>query len=93
MIKKFSELKKELLDNEEFKKEYDSFQLEYEIIKELIELRTKEKLTQEELANRIGIPKSNISRFENGRHTPTLETLSRFAAGLNKRVVITFIDL
>jgi len=93
MSEKFADLKKELLKNKEFKKEYDVLELEYEIIKKLIELRIREDLTQDELAKRIGIPKSNISRFENGKHSPTIATLTKFAAGLNKKIVIQLIDM
>jgi DNA-binding XRE family transcriptional regulator len=36
-------------------------------------------LTQAELARRTGIHRPNIARVEAGRHTPSLETLSRIA--------------
>lgn len=93
MSEEFEKLKKELLSDNKFKEEYDALEAQYIIIKELIKLRIKENLTQDELAKRIGIPKSNISRFENGKHTPTLETLTKFAAGLNKKIVITLVDI
>ncbi len=93
MTNKFSSLKNDLLKDEQFRQEYDALALEYLIIKALVELRIKENLTQDELAKRIGIPKSNISRFENGKHSPTIATLTKFAAGLNKKIVIQLIDM
>jgi DNA-binding XRE family transcriptional regulator len=45
----------------------------------LRELRLAAGLTQAELARRTGIHRPNIARVEAGRHTPSLETLSRIA--------------
>ncbi|MEM6961961.1 MAG: helix-turn-helix transcriptional regulator [Myxococcota bacterium] len=48
----------------------------------LRELRLKAQLTQAELARRTGIHRPNIARVEAGRHTPSLETLSRLATAI-----------
>jgi DNA-binding XRE family transcriptional regulator len=45
-------------------------------------LRVAAGLTQAELARRTGIHRPNIARVEAGRHTPSLETLSRLAAAI-----------
>lgn len=45
----------------------------------LRELRLAAELTQAELARRTGIHRPNIARVEAGRHTPSLETISRLA--------------
>ncbi len=45
-------------------------------------LRMAAGLTQAELARRTGIHRPNIARVEAGRHTPSLETLSRLAAAI-----------
>ncbi len=46
------------------------------------ELRLAAGLTQAELARRTGIHRPNIARVEAGRHTPSLETLSRLASAI-----------
>ena len=46
------------------------------------ELRLAAGLTQAELARRTGIHRPNIARVEAGRHTPSLETLSRLATAI-----------
>lgn len=92
VTKTFKTLKDRLLQDSEIKTEYDALDAEYQIIKALIDLRIKYKLSQEDLSKRIGIPKANISRFENGKHSPTFQTLERFAAGLNKRIEIRLVD-
>ena len=47
-------------------------------------------MTQKELAEKTGIRQSNISRIESGTSSPTIDTLSRIAAGLGKKLVIEF---
>lgn len=92
MYKDFDNLKEEVLKDNDIKTSYDALELEYKIIQELINLRLSENLTQEELSKKIGIPKSNISRFESGKHSPSIETLMRFARGLNKKIDFKIID-
>jgi len=92
MEKTYKNLKNKLLKNAELKAEYDVLGPEYVIIRELIDMRIKENLTQDQLSERIGIPKSNISRFESGKHSPSLTTLMRFAKGLNKKVEFKLVD-
>lgn len=92
MNKSFKIYREQVLKDPLLKLEYDALELEYQIIRELIELRHREHLTQSQLSKRIGIPVANISRFENGKHSPTMETLERFAAGLNKRIEIRLVD-
>lgn len=48
----------------------------------LKELRLEANLTQAELARRTGIHRPNIARVEAGRHTPSLETLSRLTVAI-----------
>ncbi|MGB0678308.1 MAG: helix-turn-helix domain-containing protein [Polyangiales bacterium] len=45
-------------------------------------LRLQAGLTQAELARRTGIHRPNIARVEAGRHTPSLDTLSRIAGAI-----------
>ncbi len=45
-------------------------------------LRLEAGLTQADLAQRTGIYRPNIARVESGRHTPSLDTLSRLASAI-----------
>ncbi|MBE6147502.1 MAG: helix-turn-helix transcriptional regulator [Firmicutes bacterium] len=49
----------------------------------LKEMRKKNHLTQEELANMVGLTKTSICCYENGTRTPTLDTLIDLANALN----------
>lgn len=63
------------------------------IVSEMLKLARKEaKMTQEELATKVGTKKSYISKLENGKVNVQLSTLIRiFEQGLNKRIGLTFL--
>ena len=63
---------------------------EYEIIRQIIDARPEQNLTQKALAERIGIRQSNISRLESGNYNPSLEFLKKVANGLGKELHVEF---
>ena len=85
---KFSEIKKEFMNDAEFKSEYEKLRPRYEVISEIIKARTEQRITQEDLAARIGTRKSNISRLESGNYNPSLSFLEKVARGLGKEIHI-----
>jgi ribosome-binding protein aMBF1 (putative translation factor) len=52
------------------------------VLRELMEARRKAGLTQTEVARRMNVPQSAVVRLESGAHSPTLSTLSRYAAAI-----------
>jgi DNA-binding XRE family transcriptional regulator len=65
-----------------------------EVARKVYELRTKAKLTQKELASRVGTTSSVISRLEDDDYSGhSLAMLRRIAAALNIRVEIRFVPL
>lgn len=50
------------------------------------ELRKKKNLTQEQLAEKTGIEKGQISRIENGKYNLTLATINKIASALGAKV-------
>ena len=86
---KFEEAKKMLMMDSDFKAEYEKLKPRYDIISQVIEERTKQNLTQEELAYRVGTQKSNISRLESGTYNPSLDFLQKVAQSLGKEMTIT----
>lgn len=87
----FEELKKEVLSDPEAKKEYDALEPEFQLVLALLELRNEQNLTQQELADRTGINRSDISKIEHGNANPSLKTMKRLAAAMGKRVQISFV--
>ena len=57
-----------------------------QIIKELVEERHHQKLTQQEVADITGILPSNLARFESGTRIPTLVVLEKYAAAFGKHI-------
>lgn len=51
----------------------------------LRDLRRRRGLTQEELAERAGVEQPQISAWEGGRRTPTLENVKKLAHGFGMR--------
>lgn len=88
----FEKYLQEQLKNPEFAREYKALEPEYEIIKQVIKNRTEQNLTQKELAKRVGIKQSNISRLESGNYNPSLDFLKKIAGGLGKEIHIEFRD-
>ena len=83
-------LKNELLQDENFREEYEKLRPEYEVMRALINARINSNMTQKELSAKSGVRQSNISRIENGTCSPTISTLQALAKGLGKKLVITF---
>ena len=48
--------------------------------------RTMRLMTQEELAKKIGIDQSDLSKIEKGTANPSLKTLAKIAKGLNAKL-------
>ena len=84
-------IKNLLMKNKEFKDEYDNLGPRYELISQVIENRIKNNMTQEELANRVGIKRSNISRFESGNYNPSLDFIIKVASALKMKVKVSLL--
>ena len=69
-MRTWKEVKKDLLKDPEVAEEIENLRPEYELISQIIQIRTEQNLTQEELAKKTGIKQSNISRLESGKYNP-----------------------
>ena len=78
----------ELMKDPEFRKEWESMEPEFQIIKAMIDARNEKGITQKELSSLTGITQGDISKLENGTANPSLRTLQRIAEGLGKNLVI-----
>ena len=85
------DMKKDLMKNPEFVKEYEAIQPEMDIIRAMIDARTAQHLTQKELAERTGINQADISKLENGTRNPTINLLKRLAEGMDMTLKIEFV--
>lgn len=62
------EMLKEELKNPKFRKEYEALEEEFEVAKQVIDLRLKQGLTQKALADKIHTSQSCIARLESGSY-------------------------
>lgn len=80
----------EELKNPEFKKYYDEYGKQLEIAYQILQLRKKKRISQAELARRIGTKQSNIARMETGQQNFTTETLQRIASAFGCKLKVEF---
>ena len=88
---KIADLKKRLSANPEFQKEYEKADAEFAIIESLVRARTEAKLSQAELAKRIGTTQSAIARLEGGGVSPSLSTLRRYAEATGTKLQVNLV--
>ena len=68
----------------------DSSALAAQCARRLVELRAHTGETQKQLAQRLRMTESMISRLERGDHVPSLHTLCRIAKAFGRRLEIVF---
>jgi transcriptional regulator with XRE-family HTH domain len=68
---------------------YDEFEFETEILDFLKETREKQGLSLQEFADKVGIHKSTLIRFEAGRANPTLSFLKKIIIGLGLKITLS----
>ena len=88
---KLDDLKNHLLEDPDFRREYARVDEEFALIEALIRARTTARLTQEELARRLGTTQSAIARLEGGRVSPSCATLRRYAEATGTRLAVGLI--
>ena len=84
----FDILKKQWLQDPEFKEAYDELALDYKVVLELIKARSRAGLTQEALASKMGTTQSVIARIESGKTLPSLKTLHKYAEATGSHVQV-----
>ena len=90
-MKTLKEYKKEMMQNPEFVQEYDRIQPELQIMRAIIDARSRMNITQSELAERTGINQADISKIENGTRNPSVRLLQRLAEGMGMTLKIEFV--
>ena len=75
-------LDRELRTDPEFRKEWQRTQIAREVALQVVRYRANHKLTQEELAAKLGMKQSAVARLEAGEHAPSVVVLRRLAEKL-----------
>ncbi|MEJ5088349.1 helix-turn-helix domain-containing protein [Brucella pseudogrignonensis] len=76
---KISDLKKRLMNDPQFQREYEKADAEFALIEAFVRARTDAKMSQADVAKRIATTQSAIARLEGGKVSPSISTLRRYA--------------
>lgn len=87
---KVSDLHEKWSKDPEYRTAYDRLGPEFELVRALIEARTRAGLTQSELAERMETTQSVVARLESGRVLPSTRTLEKIARATGTRLRIAF---
>lgn len=63
-----------------------------QILTSYTNLRKERGITQQEIADRTGIKRTNVARIESGRNAPTIEVLVKLAAALDMELEIRLVE-
>ena len=97
-MKTFKDYKKQQMQDTELGREYEAIQPKFQaiqpemdVIRAIVNARTSQNLTQNELAKRTGINQADISKLENGTRNPSINLLKRLAEGMGMNLKIEFV--
>jgi predicted transcriptional regulator len=85
-----SALKKRWFKDHQVKDAYNEHALEFIIAQKLLAERLKAKLTQLDVAKKMGTTQSAIARLESGAQLPTMRTIEHYALALGKYPELKF---
>ncbi|MGB9680335.1 MAG: helix-turn-helix domain-containing protein [Thermoanaerobacteraceae bacterium] len=78
------------LADESTKEKFGLDDILYEISMKIYEFRVKNDLTQKQLAEKLGITQSMVSKLESGQYNPTIEQLWKISKKLGWNFKIIF---
>ena len=78
------------LKDKNTKKHFDEFGKQLELAYQILQLRKSHKMSQRDLAEKIGTTQSNVARMEGGRENFTVAFLNKVALALDMDLKIVF---
>jgi ribosome-binding protein aMBF1 (putative translation factor) len=87
----FDDYLAEELKNPKFKKLFNEYGRQLEVAYQILQLRKARKMSQSELADKIGTTQSNVARVEGGQQNFTVSLLQKVATALDSELKINFI--
>ncbi|PIR46320.1 MAG: transcriptional regulator [Candidatus Vogelbacteria bacterium CG10_big_fil_rev_8_21_14_0_10_45_14] len=79
------------LKNKHNREYYEAYGKQLRVAYRLAELRQEAKLSQAQVAKKMGTKQSNIARLESGEQNFTYETLDKLATIFGKKLEINFV--
>ena len=87
-MKTLNEMLEKQMNDENFRKEYEEMQPEFDVIRAIVDARTSQNLTQKELAVLTGNKQQVISRIERKESIPTIRAFSHILDALGYELQI-----
>ena len=84
------ELHNEMMSSPGYRAAHQASEPVYQLAGALIGARASAKLTQAQIAERMGTTQSAVARLEGGRSNPSAKTLERYAKATGTRLRISF---
>ena len=85
----FSVIRAEWMKDPEFRREYEKSRPQFELASQIIGARIKKKMSQAQLAKKIGTGQAVISRLEGMNSKPSISLLQRVARALDTKLQLT----
>ena len=85
----FDHYLKKQLKNPASKRMFDEYGKQLEVAYQILQLRKKKKVSQSQLAKKIGTKQSAISRIEQGSYNPSLAFLIKISKALDAKLEIS----
>ena len=84
------DLQREWMKKPGYRAEYEALEEDLQLVRSLIEARSRAGLSQTEEARRMKTSQSYVARIEGGEVQPSTAALTRFAEATGSRLKITF---
>lgn len=81
-------VKKDLMKDPEFRKIYEEMRPGFEFAEMIISKRLEKDMTQEDLAEKLSVGKSEVYKIESGEYNPSLKFLYKIAKVFDSEVEI-----
>ena len=75
----------------EFRREYEALEPEFQIIRQIIDLRLKRKMSQAQLAEKVGTQQPSIGRLESRGQIKNLDYLQKIADALDANLEVRLV--
>ncbi len=75
----------------EIQEEYDRLGPRYEAIMAVVTARRRQKLSQRDLADRMGVSQSVLGRLESGANSPTVDSLAKVAKAMGMKLQVRLV--
>lgn len=84
------EIHKKWMKDPKYRDAYEKLEPEFTLASAMIETRIKKKLSQQDLAKRVGTGQAVISRLEGMNASPSMSLIQRVADALGLKVELKF---